>query len=56
MAIAPCRREKQLRGFPVFYTVVHEDIDQFHSVNPTHVFKYEALRPSAAIGPIYLVH
>lgn len=43
-AIPPCRRKKQLRGLPVvafdYNTVAGEDIDQFHSLNPTHVLKY----------------
>lgn len=47
LAISPCRRRenKELMWtagvVPLFYyAVAHEDIDQFHTVNPTHVFKY----------------
>ncbi|XP_057376615.1 uncharacterized protein LOC130697834 [Daphnia carinata] len=39
LATTACNRKKQLWG--VFYTLVHDDTEQFHPVNPTHVFKVE---------------
>ncbi|KZS16787.1 Uncharacterized protein APZ42_017414 [Daphnia magna] len=39
LATTACNRKKQLWG--VFYTLVHDDTEQFHPVNPTHVLKVE---------------